>query len=92
MGLHDLPAARCPDERTSCQTSSHLTFMPLTHYIAPMRTLFILLLIANLSVFALGQGWFGTPGSQLGRTLADRIAPQINPDALEISPGQLQIR
>ena len=92
MDSHDLPGARDTDERTACQTSAHLTFRPLTYYIAPMRTLFILLFIANLSVFALGQGWFGTPGSQLGRTLADRIAPQINPDALEISPGQLQIR
>jgi hypothetical protein len=57
-----------------------------------MRILFILLFIANLIAFALGQGWFGTPASQRGRTPIAKIQPQINADAVRVLPGQFQIR
>lgn len=62
------------------------------HYSDGVRTVFILLVLANIAVFALGQGWFGTPRSQLGRSPADRQQTQINPDAVRVAPGQLQNR
>ena len=57
-----------------------------------MRTIFILIVLANIAVFALGQGWFGTPRSQLGRTPPAKLQNQINPEAARVSPGQLQNR
>jgi hypothetical protein len=56
-----------------------------------MRTLFILLLLINLGVFALGQGWFGPPRSEAGRSPASRAQVQLNAEAATIGPGQLQI-
>jgi hypothetical protein len=57
-----------------------------------MRTLFIILVILNLGLFAVGQGWFGTPRAQKGRTPAANIAAPLNADAVKIGPGQLQTR
>ena len=57
-----------------------------------MRTLFIILVLINLGLFAVGQGWFGTPRAQKGRTPAANIATPLNADAVKIGPGQLQTR
>jgi hypothetical protein len=54
-----------------------------------MRIIFVLLLLINLGVFALGQGWFGTPRAELGRS-GSNAPPPINAEALRILPGQLQ--
>ena len=62
------------------------------HYILGVRTVFILLVLANIAAFALGQGWFGVPRSQAGRTPADRQQALVNPDAVRVAPGQLQNR
>jgi len=32
-----------------------------------MRTLFVLLFLANVMLFGVGQGWFGLPPSEEGR-------------------------
>lgn len=55
-----------------------------------MRTLFILLLLINAGVFAVGKGWFGEPRSQSGRTQANFIKPQIQPDALKVSNARIE--
>ena len=65
---------------------------PPCHYSVGVRAIFILLVLANIAVFALGQGWFGAPRSQAGRTPADRQQALINPDAVRVAPGQLQNR
>lgn len=57
-----------------------------------MRTLFIILIIANAAFFAFGQGWFGTARSQLGRTAESKIPVQLNPEAVKLGPGQFQTR
>ena len=56
-----------------------------------MRILLTLLLIGNIVFFGLGQGWFGTPRSEVGRSPAS-IQKQINADAVRVLPGQLQAR
>ena len=60
-------------------------------YSAGMRILFILLVLGNIAVFGLGQGWFGTPRSELGRSPAN-LQKQVNADAVRVLPGQLQAR
>ncbi len=57
-----------------------------------MRTLFIILVLINLGLFAVGQGWFVAPRAQMGRTPAANIAAPLNADAAKIGPGQLQTR
>ena len=57
-----------------------------------MRTLFIILFIANLVLFGIGQGLFGTARSQLGRTSELKIPSQINADAITFGAGQFQAR
>gem|GEM_PF-2468281 len=64
----------------------------LSHYIGDMRTLFIILIIANAIFFALGQGVFGTARSQLGRTTDLKIQTPLNPEAVTLGSGQFQIR
>ena len=63
-----------------------------TYYIERMRTLFIILIIANAAFFAFGQGLFGTARSQLGRTAESKIPVQLNPEAVKLGPGQFQTR
>lgn len=55
-----------------------------------MRTLFILLMLANAALFAMGQGMFGEARSQKGRTSATQIKPQIQPDAIKVSRARLE--
>ena len=55
-----------------------------------MRTLFILLMLANAALFAMGQGMFGEARSQKGRTAAAQIKPQIQPDAIKVSRARLE--
>lgn len=56
-----------------------------------MRLVFVLLLLVNVGVFALGQGWFGTPRAEQGRS-KNKPPAAINAEAIIISPGQLQTR
>jgi hypothetical protein len=57
-----------------------------------MRTFFILLVLVNLGVFALGQGWFGQPRSEAGRSPASKIQIQLNAESAKFGPGQLQVQ
>lgn len=52
-----------------------------------MRSLFIILLTANVLMFGLAQGWFGTRGSEPGRQ-PGMMSAQLNPDALTVKPAQ----
>ena len=55
-----------------------------------MRTFFILLVLVNLGVFALGQGWFGQARSEAGRSPASKVQAQLNVEAAKFGRGQLQ--
>ena len=57
-----------------------------------MRTFFILLVLINLGVFALGQGWFGQPRSEAGRSPVSKIQTQLNAESAKFGPGQLQVQ
>jgi hypothetical protein len=57
-----------------------------------MRAVFIILMLINLGVFGVGQGWFGTPRAEAGRTAANRLPVPLNADAVKIGPAQLQSR
>jgi hypothetical protein len=52
-----------------------------------MRSLFVILLVANSLLFGLAQGWFGSPRVEPGRQPA-MMDTQINPQALSISVGE----
>ena len=56
-----------------------------------MRIFFTLLVIGNIVVFGMGQGWFGTPRSEAGRSPSS-IQKQMNADAVRVLPGQIQAR
>jgi hypothetical protein len=55
-----------------------------------MRTFFILLVLVNLGVFALGQGWFGQPRSELGRSPVSKMQTPLNAESAKFGRGQLQ--
>ena len=55
-----------------------------------MRTFFILLVLVNVGVFALGQGWFGQARSEAGRSAASKLHTQLNVESATFGPGQLQ--
>lgn len=57
-----------------------------------MRAIFIILMLINLGVFGVGQGWFGTPRAQAGRTAASQLPVPLNADAATLGPAQLQSR
>ena len=57
-----------------------------------MKAVFIILILINLGIFALGQGWFGTPRSEAGRTATNRLPVQLNAEAAKLGPVQLQTR
>ncbi|GAA4337243.1 hypothetical protein GCM10023144_32680 [Pigmentiphaga soli] len=48
-----------------------------------MRTLFIVLLLANLALFGFGRGWFGPSPSDRGREPA-RLAQEIQPGLISV--------
>ena len=48
-----------------------------------MRSLFIVLLLANLILFGMGQGWFGEPVSQHDRD-PERLQQEIRPEEIEV--------
>jgi hypothetical protein len=50
-----------------------------------MRVLFILILLANLGVYALGQGWLGARPEDEGRD-ARRFSQELNPGAVTLPP------
>jgi hypothetical protein len=57
-----------------------------------MRAIFIILMLINLGVFGVGQGWFGTPRAEVGRTATNRLPVPLNADAAKLGPVQLQSR
>jgi hypothetical protein len=57
-----------------------------------MRAVFIVLMLINLGVFGVGQGWFGTPRAEAGRTASNRLPVALNADAVKLGPAQLQNR
>jgi hypothetical protein len=57
-----------------------------------MRAVFIIVMLINLGVFGLGQGWFGTPRAEAGRTASNRLPVPLNADAATLGPVQLQTR
>jgi hypothetical protein len=57
-----------------------------------MRTFFILLVLVNLGVFALGQGWFGQPRSEAGRSAVTKVQTQLNVESATFGRGQLQVQ
>ena len=57
-----------------------------------MKAIFIILLLINSGVFGVGQGWFGTPRAEAGRTAANRLPVPLNADAAKLGPVQLQNR
>ena len=57
-----------------------------------MRAVFIVLMLMNLGVYGVGQGWFGTPRAEAGRTAANRLPVPLNADAVKLGPAQLQNR
>lgn len=56
-----------------------------------MRSLFVILLAANVLMFGLGQGWFGATSAEPGRQ-PGMMNAELNPQALSISVGRLQDR
>ena len=50
-----------------------------------MRILFVLLALANLLLFGIGQGWFGLPPSEEGRDRG-RHAQEMNADRVVVGP------
>ncbi|MCY1306742.1 hypothetical protein D9M70_566180 [compost metagenome] len=50
-----------------------------------MRVLFILILLANLGVYALGQGWLGMRPEDEGRDTR-RFTQELNPGAVTLAP------
>ena len=48
-----------------------------------MRTLFVLLFLANLMLFGVGQGWFGLPPSEEGRDRG-RHRQEMNADRVAV--------
>ena len=57
-----------------------------------MRAIFILLMLINLAVFGVGQGWFGTPRAEAGRTATNKLPVPLNAEAVKLGPVQLQSR
>ncbi|CUR66585.1 hypothetical protein ACOTB3_20430 [Achromobacter xylosoxidans] len=50
-----------------------------------MRVLFILILLANLGVYAQGQGWLGMRPEDEGRDTR-RFTQELNPGAVTLVP------
>jgi len=48
-----------------------------------MRFLFFLIILANLGIYALGQGWLGMRPEDEGRT-AYRLMQQMEPQAITV--------
>jgi len=49
-----------------------------------MRSLFVILLAANMLMFGLGQGWFGATQTEPGRNTA-LLETQLNAQALQLA-------
>ena len=54
-----------------------------------MRYLFLLIVVLNALLFGLGQGWFGTPPAEQGRTPA-RLQQQVKPQAVQVTPATVR--
>ena len=56
-----------------------------------MRSIFVVLVVANVLMFGLAQGWFGSARIEPGRQPAV-MGTQLNADALIVTVGQSQGR
>lgn len=63
----------------------------LWRYNEPMRSIFIVLVVANVLMFGLAQGWFGSARIEPGRQPAV-MGTELNADAVIITTGQSQRR
>ena len=46
-----------------------------------MRGIFILIMVANVFIFAIGRGWLGIPPAESGREPA-QMSRQLNPETI----------
>lgn len=51
-----------------------------------MKYIFFFLVAINLTLFAMGQGWFGPPRSELGRNPA-MLQQQLNANQVTVTPN-----
>ncbi|WP_086073349.1 hypothetical protein [Bordetella genomosp. 9] len=51
-----------------------------------MRILFILIVLANIVVYGIGQGWLGTPPEDEGRDTM-KMQQQLNADKVAVGRG-----
>jgi hypothetical protein len=56
-----------------------------------MKFIFISLVVINVAMFGLGQGWFGTPRAEAGRNPA-MLQQQLNAAQLTVTPAVSQGR
>lgn len=56
-----------------------------------MKIFFAILMVANVLVYGLGDGWFGHTRTESGRSPA-MMGSQLNAQALTVSQGRLQDR
>jgi len=56
-----------------------------------MKFIFISLVVINVAMFGLGQGWFGTPRAEAGRNPA-MLQQQLNATQLTVTPAVSQGR
>lgn len=54
-----------------------------------MKSFVIVIVTLNLLVFALGQGWFGTVRSDLGRH-PEKLRTQLNAQAIQVTQASLE--
>jgi len=77
----------CPHVWLSAPTLRWITLPPIVFFLAIMRFLFFLVLLANVAVLAFGQGFMGTPPSEEGRT--PRLLSERNQHIVEFGQARL---
>ncbi len=50
-----------------------------------MRALFVLVVLANVALFAIGRGWMGIPPAEQGRDPV-QLQRQMNAEAVKVLP------
>ncbi len=56
-----------------------------------MRLLFLLVLLANIGLFAFGQGYMGTPPSEMGR-IKGKAPTQINAEIVVLGQPKASLQ
>jgi hypothetical protein len=56
-----------------------------------MKFIFITLMVINVALFGMGQGWFGTPRADAGRNTAI-LQQELNATQLTVKPAAPQAR